>query len=121
MEEHRSYNVGESNYSKHKYQVWDIWRDFKLNPWEADIVKRLLRHKRGEENDLEKINHILNEMMFQTNNEIKKLHELFKRIKDEYNLNPSTSVWLEYFLLNKKRDELLTLNNLYLKTSELIK
>ena len=104
-EEHRNYNVGESDYSKHEYQVWDVWRDFELNPWEADIVKRALRHKKGEENDVKKINHILNEMMSQTNNKIKKLHELFERIKDEYKLNPSTSDWLERFLLDKKQEE----------------
>ena len=120
-EDHRKYNIGDSDYNQYLYQVWDIWRDFNLNPWEADIVKRVLRHKKGEENDLKKINHTLNEMMSQTNNEVKKLHELFERIKDEYKLNPSTSDWLERFLLYKKREELLTLNNLYLKTNELEK
>lgn len=120
-EDHRSYNVGESDYSKHEYQVWDIWRDFELNPWEADIVKRLLRYKKGEENDLKKINHILTEMMSQTNNEIKKLHDLFGRIKDEYKLNSSTSDWLERFLLDKKQEELLNLNDLYLEIDKLKK
>ena len=120
-EDHRKYNIGDSDYSQYSYQVWDIWHDFNLNPWEADIVKRVLRHKKGEENDLKKINHILNEMMSQTNKEIKKLHELFERIKDEYKLNLSTSDWLERFLLNKKQEELLNLSNLYLKTNELEK
>ncbi len=41
----RSYNIGDSDYSKHKIQPWDIWEDYKLNPWDADIVKRTLRTK----------------------------------------------------------------------------
>lgn len=40
-----SYNVGNSNYSKRKIQPWDIWEEYKLNPWDADIVKRVLRTK----------------------------------------------------------------------------
>lgn len=41
----REYNVGNSDYSKHKIQPWDIWREYDLNPWDADIVKRILRTK----------------------------------------------------------------------------
>lgn len=41
----RSYNIGNSDYSKHKIQPWDIWEDYNLNPWDADIVKRTLRTK----------------------------------------------------------------------------
>lgn len=41
----REYNVGNSDYSKHKIQPWDIWREYNLNPWDADIVKRVLRIK----------------------------------------------------------------------------
>lgn len=41
----RSFNVGASDYSKHKIQPWDIWEEYDLNPWEADIVKRVLREK----------------------------------------------------------------------------
>ena len=41
----RSFNVGASDYSQHKIQPWDIWEEYNLNPWEADIVKRVLRKK----------------------------------------------------------------------------
>lgn len=41
----RSFNVGSSDYSQHKIQPWDIWEEYNLNPWEADIVKRVLRKK----------------------------------------------------------------------------
>lgn len=56
----QSYNVGKSDYSKHAIQPWDIWKEYNLNPWDADIVKRVLRRKEGEERtlDYEKIIHI---------------------------------------------------------------
>lgn len=41
----RSYNVGSSDYSQHVIQPWTIWQDYELNPWDADIVKRILRTK----------------------------------------------------------------------------
>lgn len=56
----QSYNVGKSDYSKHAIQPWDIWKEYNLNPWDADIVKRVLRTKEGEARalDYEKIIHI---------------------------------------------------------------
>lgn len=56
----QSYNVGKSDYAKHAIQPWDIWKEYNLNPWDADIVKRVLRSKEGEERtlDYEKIIHI---------------------------------------------------------------
>ena len=56
----QSYNVGKSDYSRHAIQPWDIWKEYNLNPWDADIVKRVLRTKEGEERtlDYEKIIHI---------------------------------------------------------------
>lgn len=56
----RDYNVGKSDYSKHAIQPWDIWKEYNLNPWDADIVKRVLRSKEGEARtlDYEKIIHI---------------------------------------------------------------
>lgn len=33
---------------KHKIQPWDIWIEYKLNPFDADIVKRILRVKEEE-------------------------------------------------------------------------
>lgn len=56
----QSYNVGKSDYSKHVIQPWHIWKEYNLNPWDADIVKRVLRSKEGEARtlDYEKIIHI---------------------------------------------------------------
>lgn len=63
----RNYNVGKSNYSKHVIQPWSIWLDYNLNPWDADIVKRVLRTKEGESRklDYEKIIHICQERIRQ--------------------------------------------------------
>ena len=63
----QSYNVGKSDYSKHKIQPWDIWKEYNLNPWDADIVKRVLRSKKGEARtlDYEKIIHICKERIRQ--------------------------------------------------------
>lgn len=56
----QSYNVGKSDYAEHAIQPWDIWKEYNLNPWDADIVKRVLRSKEGEARtlDYEKIIHI---------------------------------------------------------------
>lgn len=55
-----SHNVGTSDYSKHRIQPWDIWEEYHLNPWDADIIKRVLRTKQGDSRrlDYEKIIHI---------------------------------------------------------------
>lgn len=42
----REGNVGASNYAQHIIQPWAIWQDYNLNPWDADIVKRVLRTKK---------------------------------------------------------------------------
>ena len=65
----RSYNVGSSNYADFSIQPWDIWREYDLNPWDADIIKRTLRTKKGEERvlDYEKIIHICKERIRQIN------------------------------------------------------
>lgn len=39
------YNIGNSNYHKYLIQPWAIWQEYKLNAWDADIVKRVLRTK----------------------------------------------------------------------------
>ena len=63
----RSYNRGSSDYSRHIIQPWTIWQDYNLNPWDADIVKRILRTKQGDSRrlDYEKIIHICKERIRQ--------------------------------------------------------
>lgn len=70
----QSYNVGKSDYSKHVIQPWDIWKEYNLNPWDADIVKRVLRSKEGEERtlDYEKIIHICKYRIAQLSKEVLK-------------------------------------------------
>lgn len=63
----RSYNVGASDYSAHVIQPWTIWQDYQLNAFDADIIKRVLRTKKGESRrmDYEKIIHICQERIRQ--------------------------------------------------------
>lgn len=67
MEDVRTYNVGASNYSEHKIQPWDIWLEYELNPWDADIIKRVLRKKSTDSRklDYEKIIHVCQERIRQ--------------------------------------------------------
>ena len=63
----RSKNRGASNYAEHVIQPWAIWMDWNLNPWDADIVKRVLQTKAGDSRrlDYEKIIHICQERIRQ--------------------------------------------------------
>ena len=50
----RSYNIGNSNYSKHIIQPWSIWLDYpELTSWDHDIIKRVLRTKQGESREMD--------------------------------------------------------------------
>ena len=62
----RDYNIGGSDYGTRKIQPWDIWLEYDLNPWDADIIKRVLRTKAGQRVlDYEKIKHICDERIRQ--------------------------------------------------------
>lgn len=62
----RAHSVGPSQYHKRKIQPWDIWEEYDLNPWDADIIKRVLRDKPGERIlDYEKIKHVCDERIRQ--------------------------------------------------------
>lgn len=69
----RKGNVGKSDYSQHIIQPWSIWLDYKLDPWDADVVKRILRTKKESDltmeqsriMDYEKIIHICEEKLRQ--------------------------------------------------------
>lgn len=73
LKNHRAYNVGSSNYASMNIQPWDIWKDWKLDPWDADIVKRISRTKEipgktfeeARIEDYEKIKHICDEKISQ--------------------------------------------------------
>lgn len=69
----RNHNIGASDYSEHFIQPWTIWKDYNLNPWDADIIKRVLRSKYGElrNKDYEKIIHICQERIRQIEVEMK--------------------------------------------------
>lgn len=83
----QSYNVGKSDYSKHAIQPWDIWEEYNLNPWAADIVKRVLRSKEGEARtlDYEKIIHVCKYCIAELSKETKVVApaEAEKPVEDE--------------------------------------
>lgn len=83
----RDYNIGKSDYAKHKIQPWDIWLEYNLNPWDADIVKRVLRTKEGEDRklDYEKIIHICKYRIAELSKETKVVApaEAEKPVEDE--------------------------------------
>ena len=83
----RDYNIGKSDYSKHAIQPWDIWKEYNLNPWDADIVKRVLRSKEGEARtlDYEKIIHICKYRISELSKETKVVApaEAEKLVEDE--------------------------------------
>lgn len=68
----RSFNIGNSDYSKHLIQPWSIWLDYpNLTSWDHDVIKRILRTKEGElrESDYEKIIHDCEERLRQIKEE----------------------------------------------------
>lgn len=98
----RSGNIGKSNYSKHVIQPWSIWIDYNLNPWDADIVKRVLRTKEevgmspieARIMDYEKIKHVCDERIRQLQSdektELLNLTELEKERYKEFALAHAT-------------------------------
>jgi uncharacterized protein (UPF0335 family) len=63
----RDHNAGSSDYSTRKIQPWDIWLEYSLNAFDADIIKRVLRKKQGESRrmEYEKIIHVCEERIRQ--------------------------------------------------------
>lgn len=76
----RAYNVGASDYSKHLFQPWTAWIEYNLNAFDADILKRVLRTKEGEDRitDYKKIIHICQERIRQLEFEKEIVYELNK-------------------------------------------
>lgn len=63
----RKSNEGNSDYSEHLIQAWTLWIEYNLNGFDADIVKRVLRKKKGDSRklDYKKIIHICKERIRQ--------------------------------------------------------
>lgn len=90
----RKGNVGKSNYSKRTIQPWSIWIDYNLNPWDADIVKRILRTKdeagmtpeEARIMDYQKIKHICDERIRQIEFEVKAEDIIKDKVDNLYTL-----------------------------------
>lgn len=71
----RSYHIGTSDYSEHAIQPWDVWLEYDMNPWDADITKRILRTKDGGAErrlDYQKIKHVCDERIRQIDAEARR-------------------------------------------------
>lgn len=90
----RKGNVGKSDYSKRTIQPWSIWLDYQLNPWDADIVKRVLRTKdeagmtpeEARIMDYQKIKHICDERIRQIEFEVKAEDIIKDKVDNLYTL-----------------------------------
>lgn len=101
----QSYNVGKSDYSKHAIQPWDIWKEYNLNPWDADIVKRVLRSKEGEARtlDYEKIIHICKYRIAELSKEVSKETEVVAPAEAEKPVEDEESDDTTVFCLDETR------------------
>ena len=104
----RSYNCGASDYSKHKFQSWSFWILFRLNPWDADLTKRVLRIKKtdGRLLDYRKMKHICLERIrqFQNNENVFPIENLepknvtLSEMLEDYNLTDDDKIILSRIL-----------------------
>ena len=138
----RSSNVGKSDYSKHTIQPWSIWIDYELNPWDADIVKRILRTKEepgmsaveARIMDYDKIEHICKERKRQL--KLEQSSDPYEYVKENYmvpldSATDTTATYneiLSYLTVADSEPKNLILNNestaeiiYYLKGNELEK
>ena len=102
-----SYNVGKSDYAKHAIQPWEIWKEYNLNPWDADIVKRVLRTKEGEERtlDYEKIIHICKYRIAELSKEVLKESKVVAPVEEEKPVEDEESAEKKVFFVRKRSNE----------------
>ena len=107
----QDYHIGKSDYSTHVIQPWNIWLEYNLNPWDADIVKRILRTKeetgKSKEEarimDYEKIIHICKERIRQLSKETE--NPCFKQVSKtkSFILNNTEAALCNVFIEKHKR------------------
>ena len=110
----RSYNCGASDYSNHKFQSWSFWILFRLNPWDADLTKRVLRKKSTDPRilDYKKMKHIALERIrqFQNNENVFPIENTepedvtFEEMIDDYNLTDDDKIILSRILYPNIKD-----------------
>lgn len=115
----RNHNVGNSDYAKHKIQPWDVWIEFQLNPFDADLAKRTLRTKaeggmtqnEARKLDYEKIVHIASERIRQIKTgvtwPVAVLNPTGARVDEiieEYKLCPKDAMILDNILMKETTD-----------------
>jgi len=55
--------VGGTHYKNYRFQVWDIVDEYKLNYYEGNALKYLLRRKGDRKEDLQKAIHYLEKLV----------------------------------------------------------
>ncbi|MDR0912145.1 MAG: DUF3310 domain-containing protein [Methanobrevibacter sp.] len=118
MKEINNYNIGNSDYSKHKFQIWDIIVYYRLNFFEGNMLKYLLRKKNDKQEDYKKIRHYIEKSY-----EILKInssflnHKLRIRSGDEQNIM-IYDILLDYNNLSNFETQILNLilNFYYIQT-----
>lgn len=96
----RSGNIGKSDYSKHIIQPWSIWIDYNMDPWDADITKRVCRTKEEQGMsweearimDYEKIIHDCQEKIRQLKQVINKCDNLKKSTEEAFQNKYKTTI-----------------------------
>lgn len=104
----RTYNEGTSNYSKHKFQCWDFWIKFKLNPFDADLLKRTLRTKSTDPRilDYKKMRHICLERI--------------RQIENEENVFPLNNEYVDNALFNEMIKDYNLISDDYILTKKIL-
>lgn len=104
----RSYNIGKSDYAKHRFQPWQFWIWYRLNPFDGDLLKRTLRSKETDPRimDYQKIRHICLERVrqFQNNENVFPIENAepkdvtFEEMIADYNLTDDDKIILSRIL-----------------------
>lgn len=85
-------SVGKSSYHKIRIQPYHIFSALRLNPWRAELVKRILRDKGDVENelDMDKCIHVANYLLEFTESDfyVEPVKEInLEEIRELYNLS----------------------------------
>lgn len=116
----RSHNVGASDYSKHLFQPWTAWIEYNLNAFDADILKRVLRTKEGEDRitDYEKIIHICQERIRQLEFEKEIVYELNKDLDMNKIHKGDVFECIKYFAIGEWDEIIFTRGKSYVSESD---
>ena len=117
---HRNYNIGESNYAKKNIQPWDIIRNWKLDFFEGNIIKYIVRVKPNTRiEDLKKACHYIQEIIEYTktmqNRTFNETTYTASDIINEYNLHEKQEAEIIHYLRDAFKTNDLIEYKIYLR------